>query len=793
MQQTRNGRRAFCELHPLDTPNPNETLKNFNPQGPQSTLTGLRENEAHAPEGRMGSGAKSLWQGMASKICLVPLAASLIPVAAGLDAGGLPMLSGQAVTTNGPSVLNVGAEPVVKLVDLLAPVPGLDTNWAPPMFWNADSVGHEWTAENLGPVFGVCQNRRSTNPDIFVASTSIYNLPVTALYREGPSGPGAIYKLDGTSGDISTFVDTADGVKCGGLSGVGTNCIPNTGPGLGSICYDATHNQFFATNFEDGKVYRIDDDGMILQAYDPFGLDNGVAGFAPHGELVWAVEVFTSRVLIFSVWLRDDGAQDTDWPDDWPPYVSGPVNNALFMVSLDITGAIDPLTIRLAEVIEPELGSTYSNPVSDLALGRDCWPLIAAERSMNTIEDAASDYALYPESGAHNSRALGFTIGTGLSLEPFVSDIWMGSSGMDCAGGAAYQQVSVGPPSIYRWWVTGDALHSAPLDQIYGMQSIDWPFNGTSTASSYLVDNDQSTLSEHGTWIGDVETYNSIGGACTPISDDCEDPTDTSPKLVSYGLGMLDFNLDSLTWVPGPPGTVEFSGDMWFSYTATRTGLTTVDTCASSSLVGDTKIAAWPGALGCPVSGTPLAVNDDYCGLTSRIDFPVIAGETYLLQVGSVPGTVGGPGVLTITEDDVLGSTYCSALPNSTNQPATIAAYGSPEVVNNDLFLRATQLPVMQFGYFLVSRGQGFVPHPAGSSGNLCLGGGYPLGRYVFHIQHSGLDGVIIMAADLTALPTPNSPFEVAALAGETWNFQAWFRDVPQTSNFSDAVSVTFQ
>lgn len=33
----------------------------------------------------------------------------------------------------------------------------------------------------------------------------------------------------------------------------------------------------------------------------------------------------------------------------------------------------------------------------------------------------------------------------------------------------------------------------------------------------------------------------------------------------------------------------------------------------------------------------------------------------------------------------------------------------------------------------------------------------------------------------------------VSVLAGETWNWQAWFRDVGGTSNFSDGVSIQFQ
>ena len=47
---------------------------------------------------------------------------------------------------------------------------------------------------------------------------------------------------------------------------------------------------------------------------------------------------------------------------------------------------------------------------------------------------------------------------------------------------------------------------------------------------------------------------------------------------------------------------------------------------------------------------------------------------------------------------------------------------------------------------------------------------------------------------DNTALPTPGGL--VAATAGQTWNFQAWYRDAvggTATSNFTDGLAVTWQ
>ena len=108
---------------------------------------------------------------------------------------------------------------------------------------------------------------------------------------------------------------------------------------------------------------------------------------------------------------------------------------------------------------------------------------------------------------------------------------------------------------------------------------------------------------------------------------------------------------------------------------------------------------------------------------------------------------------------------------------------------DNVLWLRATDMPQGKFGYFLVSPAQAFIPNPAGSQGNLCLGG--KIGRFANLIQKSGPGGNFTIQVDLTSIP-PNPPHTV--VAGETWNFQAWFRDKNPgpTSNFTDGVSVLF-
>ena len=140
-----------------------------------------------------------------------------------------------------------------------------------------------------------------------------------------------------------------------------------------------------------------------------------------------------------------------------------------------------------------------------------------------------------------------------------------------------------------------------------------------------------------------------------------------------------------------------------------------------------------------------------------------------------------------------FGANYCTANTNSSGLASVMSGMGSTTASDNDVTLIASQLPTLVFGFFITSQIQGFVQNPAGSAGNLCVGGA--IGRYVGpgQIQNSGAAGVIQLQLDLTMHPTPLGFVSVAA--GETWNFQAWHRDSSggvATSNFTDGLEVNF-
>lgn len=136
----------------------------------------------------------------------------------------------------------------------------------------------------------------------------------------------------------------------------------------------------------------------------------------------------------------------------------------------------------------------------------------------------------------------------------------------------------------------------------------------------------------------------------------------------------------------------------------------------------------------------------------------------------------------------ILGVRTCSPNEdNSTGRPGVITVEGSTFVAKNRVTLLATELPAGQPGYFLASQTPDFVPQPGGSVGNLCLGG--QIARWRKKVKLSDPTGSLSISVDLTDVPlgTPT-----AVQPGETWHFQAWFRDGAR-SNFTDAVAVTFQ
>jgi len=157
-----------------------------------------------------------------------------------------------------------------------------------------------------------------------------------------------------------------------------------------------------------------------------------------------------------------------------------------------------------------------------------------------------------------------------------------------------------------------------------------------------------------------------------------------------------------------------------------------------------------------------------------------------------LPGHPGGNDPNRPESPRRFGDSYCSANANSAGSESSIEAYGSPILAENNALLICSDLPQNVLGYFVVSSTQAFVANPAGSAGNLCVGGN--IGRYAGNVLSSGNAGFTSLRLDLTSIPQPMGA--VAAQPGEEWNFQFWHRDTGgqgSVSNFSRGMAVTFQ
>ncbi|MEZ6015069.1 MAG: hypothetical protein R3F49_08150 [Planctomycetota bacterium] len=230
----------------------------------------------------------------------------------------------------------------------------------------------------------------------------------------------------------------------------------------------------------------------------------------------------------------------------------------------------------------------------------------------------------------------------------------------------------------------------------------------------------------------------------------------------------------------------------------TATALSSPRTLVAAAALGNTVLFA--GGVNASLAASDVVdVYDAGTGTFGPLaQLSIPRYESAAISVGGRAMFAGGSnGASNFRRIDVfepLGVGYCSVNANSTGQRAAIGATGGASVVANSFGLEASDLPIGSFAYFLTSRTQGFVVAPGGNQGNLCLGGA--IGRFVGpgQVQQADGAGAIALQLDLSIQPTPTGPVMVSA--GETWSFQAWYRDSvggAATSNFTGGLAVRFR
>ncbi|HYE62791.1 MAG TPA: right-handed parallel beta-helix repeat-containing protein [Phycisphaerales bacterium] len=131
---------------------------------------------------------------------------------------------------------------------------------------------------------------------------------------------------------------------------------------------------------------------------------------------------------------------------------------------------------------------------------------------------------------------------------------------------------------------------------------------------------------------------NTVGGAgvlkwvFTPqvTNDECTTATSIS------GPGWFNYHNASATDSVVASDPHNYCGkDVWFRWTATASGPAYITTCGRADM--NAFIALFPNE--CP-TGNPIAQNDDNpsCNGEPRVDFQAVAGQQYLIRIGSVWG-----------------------------------------------------------------------------------------------------------------------------------------------------------
>lgn len=353
----------------------------------------------------------------------------------------------------------------------------LGANWPTNLYSHPD-----WVRSQMGQVFGVTLDDQG---NIFAAHTAIYGLDLIGAIG---ATPGQIYKIDSVTGTPTVFATLPnDSAPLIAASPFGVN---ESYPGLGNLHFDVGKQMVYVSNFEDGRIYRIDALGTCLSTWDhATGIVSDCApeagdapGAAPLGERVWAVGTFNGRVY-YSIWHEDNGAQS-------------PIDaNEIWSVAYDAAGEFIGGTEQL-EISVPVYALEYSNPVADIAFS-ESGAMMLAERSMQTDLNTRRFTTL-----PHQSRALEYVCDAQQRWIPSPNIFQVGSGivSADSAGGCDYSYAAAPDDRV---WVTGDALLLGAPTNVYGIQGL--PQSGGGVPNSILIDMDADIIAQDKSGLGSVE------------------------------------------------------------------------------------------------------------------------------------------------------------------------------------------------------------------------------------------------------------------------------------------------
>ncbi|MEE9350529.1 MAG: hypothetical protein V3U80_10815, partial [Flavobacteriaceae bacterium] len=307
-------------------------------------------------------------------------------------------------------------------------------DWGNPASGTAVSAIHpaNWKANEIGQVFGIAIDKYENiylstydyynNLHINVSSTSTAN---ARIYKCVPPLYTAVL--------LTNFPSTTA-----------------THNEIGNIAYDKVNDQLFATNLDDGTIYRINTTtGAIINSYDPWTADSGGSGdgIVAQGEQVWGIgvnyEANTTKVYF--------------------PRVNGGTRE-LYSITLNSSG---DFPVSGSETVEISNLVGSQNRVTDIAFSSNTNEMLITERG----NPHASITVSYTRTGSTWNLNQQYSVGGDHTI-----------NGGNSAGGVdfAYKEVDedLDANCDEFFWSTvnyADVLHVVNDNRkVYGIQGIDY-------------------------------------------------------------------------------------------------------------------------------------------------------------------------------------------------------------------------------------------------------------------------------------------------------------------------------
>ncbi|MCB0641804.1 MAG: hypothetical protein KDC44_09205, partial [Phaeodactylibacter sp.] len=166
--------------------------------------------------------------------------------------------------------------------------------------WHIDSIGNIFglTIDHCGNVYAAASSNYAS---VFFFTPSLLRYGELGGGANDLAAAGTIYKIDAQTAQASPWVvlpQQAYSFEHHDCEGFQT-FSRTTGPGLGNLTFNHDTRNFYVSNFEDGRIYRIDTLGTIVETYDPFDLDNGNPGPPDLIETPYALTVKNDGTELF--------------------------------------------------------------------------------------------------------------------------------------------------------------------------------------------------------------------------------------------------------------------------------------------------------------------------------------------------------------------------------------------------------------------------------------------------------------------------------------------------------------